>query len=64
METHETFRFYGNYDVSNFQKILNENNFDWYEWDFRAKKFGFKIHCPKCFDSVYLNSVMITGHVS
>ncbi len=39
MESNETFKYYGNYDVSKLQQILSENNFDWYEWDFRAKKF-------------------------
>jgi len=39
MDANETFIFYGNYDVTEFQTILQENVFDWYEWDFRAKKF-------------------------
>lgn len=36
------FKNYGNYDVSNFQKILKENDFDWDEFDLRQNKF--KVH--------------------
>jgi hypothetical protein len=36
------FKSYGYFDVSNFKKIIEENNFDWDEFDFRQKKF--KVH--------------------
>jgi hypothetical protein len=37
METNETFKFYGNYDVSNFKKIIVDNNLDWTEFTVRQK---------------------------
>lgn len=39
MEVNTTFDFYGTYNVDNFRKIIEENVFDWSEWDFRTKKF-------------------------
>ena len=37
METNETFKFYGNYDVSNIKKIIVDNNLDWTEFTVRQK---------------------------
>lgn len=39
MDVNTNFDFYGNVDVTIFREIINENKFDWDEWDFRTKKF-------------------------
>ena len=37
MNVNESFRYYGNYDVSNILKILNENKVDWNEFTLRQR---------------------------
>lgn len=37
MEANETFKFYGNYDVSNIKKIIEENNLDWNKFTNRQR---------------------------
>lgn len=54
MDANETFKFYGNYDVSNIKKIITENNYDWSEFTARQKSCRDMINTrtiPIVFDS-------------
>ena len=50
MDTNETFKFYGNYDVSNFKKIIIDNNLDWAEFTIRQKS---------CYDMINTQTIPI-----
>jgi hypothetical protein len=50
METNETFKFYGNYDVSNIKKIIVDNNLDWAEFTIRQKS---------CYDMINTQTIPI-----
>ena len=50
MEINETFKFYGNYDVSNIKKIIVDNNLDWSEFTIRQKS---------CYDMINTQTIPI-----
>jgi hypothetical protein len=39
MEKNFRFKYYGNFDTSNFLNVLNDSNLDWNEFDYRQKAF-------------------------
>lgn len=50
MNADETFKFYGNYDVSNIKKIIIDNNLDWSEFTVRQKS---------CYDMINTQTIPI-----